>query len=134
MVEDVLGAPHIFLSDGDQRLHFLQILQVGAFDIFLDRNFSRCGVFVGFDLSGECSLVNARLSSKLFFNARRIQLDDFLIGRDDCAVGNDPENRAAAGNLAFHVDVAGTFQLAVVIDRNDQILATDRVSHRFVFS
>ncbi len=122
-LQRVAGAFQVLLGHGGLHLQGLQGLHERAFDVFLDRDLGRFVRLLRFDLEGLGFFVGDPLQIDLLLNARRVEPHQLVALRHFGAVGDDPQNRAAASDLALDVQVVGALERAVLGNRDDQIRA-----------
>ena len=130
VLQQVLRAAKILLSDVDVRLGRLQIFDERPFGVLLDREFRGPEVFLGLNLRSLSFAEIDLLSIELILDRRAIQLDEHLPFLNFLAIGHDPQNGGSASDLALHVDVLGAFHVASRNDGDQQPRRADRVRQR----
>lgn len=83
----------------------LQVLHEHAFNVFLHRDLGRLVGFLGFDLQCLGLFVGDSLQIDLLLNSGRIEPHQLVPFVRLGAIGNDPENRAAALYLALDIQI-----------------------------
>ena len=92
-----------------------------AFEIFGDGDLGNGKVLFRLDFGGTSLFESDALRVDLFVERGGIKLDQFFTLFDLFSVCDDPNNRRSAPDLAFDVDVACAFDIAVFRDRDQQV-------------
>ena len=109
MLEAVFRAAQILHGDGDLRVGGLHCLRIGPLDVFLHRDLGGRERLLRFDLHGLGLFDRQSSAGYLVFERRGVEPHQLVALVDLSAVGDQPQDRAAAGHLALDVDVASSF-------------------------
>ncbi len=121
----VFGAPQVFQGHRDLAIGVLNLLDVVALDEFLHGDLGRGEALFGLDLGRLGLGIGDLLRVDLVFDRRRVEPDQIVPFVDAGAVLDQPQDRAAAGDLALHVDVARALDIAVFGDDDHHVAARD---------